>query len=544
MQNPQITPVAGPRRGAGSPVSTNAAASLARSVDAAGNSVLGILEREVKKTAERMRVQAEQDVLRTGGQAFGEAVRSGAIRKTQNPFYIDAYNSNRAQLIGRQALSTLQLEAAKWDERDDPAAFQARWNQEVSKIGEQFTGTTAGADAFGAIARERTSQVTAANLAHNAKRIETEQDNASVSQVALTIQEVKALPGGLAQNREEIAKRLEALKGQYLEIGNSASEWDTIVLEGITSAGFSTLDSSVLDLAEMEAAQGTGPLNSLPDVAQQLNQSRYYIDQAMFAEEKRAIERDRLNKISENVAITNWINANYSEALLDGSFDREEMIAAAQAEGFTNITAINEAFGLVRETNTLFQAAQGYGVLDQKGERALGLYRRTLTEGATPSVVRDIEASLVRGDLELNDAEQYLNSAYSTSRRLADEAEDGNGDSLVFPKGVADTASQVRSSVDFFAKGALSDAVTDGSIPYVSDSETDKVIARARAAAATVMQQGGSNPQALAAAQDSIIDDILEKTETADRLAAERERVAEVLTRMTGSSTTGASTEE
>ena len=533
--HPQITPVAGPRRGSGSATSTNAAASLARSVDAAGNSILGILETEVKKTAERMRVQAEQDVLRTGGQAFGEAVRSGAIRKTQNPFYIDAYNSNRAQLIGRQQLSALQLQAAEWEERDDPAAFQARWNQEVSQIGEQFSGTTAGADAFGAIARERTSQVTAANLAHNAKRIETEQDNASVSQVALTIQEVRSMPGGLARNREEISKRLEDLKGQYLEIGNSASEWDTIVLEGITSAGFSTLDSSILDLAEMEAAQGTGPLTSLPDVAQQLNQSRYYIDQAADAEDRRALERDRMATIIEQNAVVDFLNEGYSEQLLDGSFDRDVFIQDAKDAGFEDVEVLNEALRVVRETNSLFQDAQGYGTTARRAEAALDLYRRAQTEGATSSLSNDIGAAMVRGDIELNTAEQYLNTAYATSRRDAGDAEDPQQ----YAKGVADSWSQVIASTEDFALGSIRQALDEDDSLYFSETEKDVTVARARSAAAVVIQQGGTNQQALEAASRSIEDSILEKTYVADKIIAERLAAERVLTKLTGSGSTG-----
>ena len=142
---------------------------------------------------------------------------------------------------------------------------------------------------------------------------------------------------------------------------------------------------------------------------------------------------------------------------------------------------------------------------------------------------------MVRGDIELNTAEQYLNTAYATSRRDAGDAEDPQQ----YAKGVADSWSQVIASTEDFALGSIRQALDEDDSLYFSETEKDVTVARARSAAAVVIQQGGTNQQALEAASRSIEDSILEKTYVADKIIAERLAAERVLTKLTGSGSTG-----
>jgi hypothetical protein len=538
-RGPTIQPVASPSVSVQG-VSNNAALELARGLATNAPKIEQAIGVYSQKEAERLRVQAEQDVIATGGAQFADAVRDGRLRKTQNPWYIDAYEKNRASLVTRKALTDLSLEAAQWDERDDPVAFQTRWQEEAGKIGEQF-GTKASQEGFQAPYAEITSQVVNSNTAHNAARIEKEQNNAAVSQVTLAIADAATKPGGIAGNRKQIMDSLASQKEAFFSTGGSASEWDALVSEGVTAAGFSLVDPSALDLLDMEAAQG-GPLNALPQVAKEASANRFYIQQAKDAAASNAIKAARDARILKATEVANIVGQQYTDDIIAGTFDYNAAVENLRGQGY-DIVDITEGLNVVREANAAVSgvATYNYDPTGARPQRNLQLFTRAAEQGATPSVRSQIQAALVSGDLEEDEAISYMRTALATTNRNEGKAEDAGMSGV---KGFIGNASNVRTSVKGLAS-AVPVTLKDLNI-NLSQREQDDLEGRMLAAANIRLSQGGPTAlvEAYMAAEDVAKEELLARTEQADREQAMADRIAEALTKKTAAATTTAAPKE
>ena len=117
-------------------VTSNSALRLAQALRDVRPEAERAIQGFAQRSLDRAQEQARLDVLQSedGVQAFGDAVRSGTIRATRNPFYIDAYNRERAAAVGREQISQLQLSAQTRPARSAPAAYQERWREELGTI--------------------------------------------------------------------------------------------------------------------------------------------------------------------------------------------------------------------------------------------------------------------------------------------------------------------------------------------------------------------------------------------------------------------------
>lgn len=216
--------------------------SLARLTPEAQRTMQGIAE----KRAESARAQAKKDAIQASGAQLADAVRSGTIRPTQNPWYVDAYNRESAAIRATDGLQKLQTQSAGWDEKDDPQAFAERWRKEVGSFAEGFEGTEQIAG-FSAAEQAVTSQVLQQNVARNAQRIETERVNNLGMLASDAIGRAYVSSGGrLSPN--QVWDAIAPAREQWFATGGDQDGWNKIVVAAVTSTAYGTKQEGILDL--------------------------------------------------------------------------------------------------------------------------------------------------------------------------------------------------------------------------------------------------------------------------------------------------------
>ena len=218
------------------------AAALADVAPEARQFSMQVAEEEQRKAA----LQARTDALKTSGAAFKDAVDQGLIERTQNPWYMSAYHKEAAQVDATRRLATLTEEAQGWEERSDSALFQDRLNREVGEIGDTYEGEEA-KQGFLAAANPILQQTTAANTARNVATVNAERLANAGSLAALAIATVNTNNGGNA-TPTQIRDALNAQREDFLLTGGNPMEWDSILIQGITSAAYASDDPDLMNV--------------------------------------------------------------------------------------------------------------------------------------------------------------------------------------------------------------------------------------------------------------------------------------------------------
>lgn len=190
--------------------------------------------------------EAKRDALVTNGAAYADAVRDGRLRKTQNPWYIQAYNREAAAISSLRSLQALQTSSATWDSVDDPAAFETQWREEVGKLAEGFENEDAIAG-FVASEGQITSQVLQVNVARNTRRIEGER-TANLGALAADALTTALRANGGALSPNQAWQAMLPARQQWFATGGDELGWIEITRGAVGTAARQTEDASVMDL--------------------------------------------------------------------------------------------------------------------------------------------------------------------------------------------------------------------------------------------------------------------------------------------------------
>jgi len=225
---------------------TNAALQLAESLRGATPEASRLMQGIAADRAEKARAQAAKDALENSGAQLADAVREGKLRPTQNPWYVQAYNTESAAIRAQKDLSALQTEALTWDTRDDPAAFDKQWRERLAEVSQGYEGkdTYAG---FQPVANQFTQQVLATNQAQNAQRIEMERkQNVGALSTDALLTTLRAKGGTITPN--EAFTTLLPARQQWFATGGNEEQWNQMVVDAVTAAAYSAQDPHLLDL--------------------------------------------------------------------------------------------------------------------------------------------------------------------------------------------------------------------------------------------------------------------------------------------------------
>lgn len=242
---------------------TNAALQLADALKDATPEARAAMATIADSEADKARTRAKQDALKAEGQPLADAVRSGQIDATQNPWYMSAYKRESASIRSLDALQKLQTESASWDTYNDPEKFSQQWRETVGSLAEGF-GDTDSMAGFQAAQNQVTSQVLQENVARNVARIKTERLQNLGALTADGLQSVyRANAGRLSPNAAKGA--IGAAEQQWFATGGSEADWHEMLVKSITNLAYATQDSSVLDLLKApELLHGPSAQGDIP----------------------------------------------------------------------------------------------------------------------------------------------------------------------------------------------------------------------------------------------------------------------------------------
>jgi len=206
-----------------SPSQNNSALLLATSLRDTSREARQAFNTATQKSRARNTALAQRDAIATSGAQLADAVRDGRIRKTQNPFYVQAYNRESAAIRSQRSLQQLQVESQTWDEKDDHVAFEQRWRKEVGDIALQYEGEDA-ITGFKSAEAQVTPQVLQSNVATNSTRIVQERDqNLVIMGVEALSQQYAAVGGNITVN--QALQAIAPVAQQHRGTGGSEIEY-------------------------------------------------------------------------------------------------------------------------------------------------------------------------------------------------------------------------------------------------------------------------------------------------------------------------------
>ncbi len=420
-REPQVAIIAAPSGAQLTAPRTNAALELASGLAKVAPGVRDVLTAWGKERAAEQAAAAEADALATSGQDFKEAVLAGRIERTQNPWYIQAYTQRAAQVRAQGEMAALATEAQTWGERDDPQAFAAKFAAEVGKRAQAYQGIDAAAG-FQAAAGPIQQQTLAANTAYNVNRIQTENEQNVSTLTTKAILDAAAAAGG-KPTAQQVWDAIAPLEKQWLDTGGTQQSWNTLVINSTIAAGANSANAALLNILSDERG-GKGALANMagPDgtpVATTLMAARYRIEQEASSRGMSEI-RARQNAVKlEGMQAVEAVQSQFGYDFLEGKVSRSEVMGFLKEKG---VSPAGADFALKALAESAAASTSLSRALAGGDPEVLQLYNRANTSGYSSSLYREVEGKVMRGEMDINEAEQIMGTARSRSNALEAEA--------------------------------------------------------------------------------------------------------------------------
>lgn len=458
---PQVAVIASPTGARLQASRSNPALELAEGLGKVVPEVNDLLQSFAKERAAELAAKAEADALATSGEEFKDAVLSGKIEKTQNPWYIQAYTQRAAQVRAQGEMSELATQAQTWAERDDPAAFAAKFAAEAGKRAQAYQGIDAAAG-FQAAAQPIQQQQLAANTAYNVNRIQTENEQNVSTLTTKAILDVSAANGGKA-TPQQVWDAIAPLEKQWLDTGGTEQTWNTLVVNSTIAAGANSANAALLNILSDERG-GKGALANMagPDgtpVATTLMSARYRIEQEAATRGMSEI-RARQNAVKlEGMQALEKVQANFGYAFLEGTVSRSEIFSYLKEQG----VSVGAAEFALKEMAETASASTSLARATAGGDpEVLRLYNRANMSGYSQSLYEEVEAKVLRGEMDVNEAQQIMGTARSRSNALeaesradrrsarsdaAADAREGRAQNIALARGLKDSRDRAMASI-------------------------------------------------------------------------------------------------
>ncbi|MFZ3194091.1 MAG: hypothetical protein WA154_12915 [Moraxellaceae bacterium] len=399
---------------------SNIGLELAQSLEKVNGNLTPALNAFATQKQASLAAQAKQDAGALSGEAFKEAVKSGRLQKTQNPWYVKAYEETAAGVRGQAAMSQLVADAQSWAERDDPQAFATKWAAETGKLGEQFKGTDQ-LTGFQGVAAPLSAQVLAQNVAYNAQRMQAKNVSDVTTATSTAIQDLRRT--NPKASAADVFAATEAGHQQWLAVGNTEEQWQEVLMGSVAAAAYALQDSSILDVLKDDRG-GKGALYNASDKngnpnAEQIEQWRYRVDQAV-ANAGMAETKQRANQIaSEGSQAYQYMWDTNGTDFIDGKLSKQEIVEQMKAQGFKP-QAIQWSLKKLSEDASANQSLSN--ALMGGDPEVLTLYTEANRNGFSEDLVGRTNEKVRRGELTVNEAQQIISAATSRSNHFESEA--------------------------------------------------------------------------------------------------------------------------
>lgn len=403
-RTPQVLVQAAPISDRLNAPATNPALQLASALADIEPTAAAFTQQRAQDLTREAAIQAKTDAIRTSGAAFADAVRDGTIEPTQNPFYMDAYRRESAQVRGAAALANVVTDSQTWEERNDPAAYQARLNREVGLVGETVAGGDEEAQlGFLAAANPVLQQQIASNTAQNVQRITQEREANAGSLAASTIAEINRANGGNA-SPAQVRDALLAQREEYLATGGNEGDWNKVVIAGVTTAAYNAGDTDIIDILKSEEL---GNLYDLPGIAADLESTQYRIRQGVIDRLTFQETATRAEDQARGRAFQAELYEKYDDQLLLGNLPVQEIIDFGQERGYSMgaiAQALSQTNSQVQQTQSLQNARfNAIGLDPQQGQAVIRLFTDVARNPTAPGLAARIDELYLAGTLSPDD---------------------------------------------------------------------------------------------------------------------------------------------
>lgn len=191
---------------------------------------------------------ARKEALDNWGTQAADAVRSGKIEATQNPWWQDARSREFAAANSMDALQKQMVDAATWPEQNDPAAFAKKWHEGVAAIGSQYKSTEELAG-FLPVADQYTQQALATNESQSVQRQLAQRTNNSTILAGDALARAASANGGtLSANQANLA--LQPSREMWEKTGGDQLGWQAIAQAAIITAARQQSNDGLLHVSE------------------------------------------------------------------------------------------------------------------------------------------------------------------------------------------------------------------------------------------------------------------------------------------------------
>lgn len=413
---------------------SNAAMDLAQSLSGVSSELNQFLPVLGKQLEDKQRAKATQDALASSGKAFADAVREGKIEPTQNPWYIQHYEEQAAQVRGQGDANNLYAQSQTWAERNDPVKFSQRWAEESGKLGKAYVNGDQQAGFAKALA-PISAQALQANVQYNVQRIQ--QDNIQATSTNMTA----AIEGIIRVNPNATAKdfygALDDSERAWISTGGTEEQFALMTKGAIVAAAYKSVNPKLLDVLNDDRG-GKGAISSMfnekgQSLAEEIATDKYRIGEAANAALMGDAKVQKAQREAAGYRLYNWAYANIpTDDLLKGNFNFHDMVEKLKTatdpetkQPFTG-PAIQAALAIFGEEQAKDNSLQRslidqYSNSPESAQRILNLTARTLKEGLTPAIEAEIHSAVRLGQIDANKATALLDKAASTSARFQSE---------------------------------------------------------------------------------------------------------------------------
>jgi hypothetical protein len=407
--------------------STNPALQLASSLQETNHDLtpfLGQLAGQLKTQAEDRAFKA---AMANSGAAFADAVRSGKIEPTQNPWFVQAYERDAAQVRGQAQVSSLVADSQSWAERNDPQAFATKFNTQLGQIAQNYSGIDQVAG-FQKAAQPLQEQALSSNVQYNVDRIQQEHvQNASSLATQSVMDTLKANPKATP---DDLYQSMEAQHRQWLGVGGTEPAWRLLAGQSVLAAAANLNDPSLLDVLKAPYL-GTEPLANQADekgrpLGLQIVQDTYLINRNTEDAGMAAYKASQAAVAAEGAKVAAWANQTYGNDYAFGRIPPFQFQADAVKAGFSAPAIMWAA----EKEGEVFRGAAGYsqGQTDiysndpQVQQRILKVNQEALTGGLTPELANELNDMVGRQQITKEMALAVMDRASSQSHFAIGEA--------------------------------------------------------------------------------------------------------------------------
>lgn len=400
---------------------TNPAIQLATSLQDLRPQLQEFTLREAAFQETKANEASKQAAIKTMGEDFAQAVREGKIEPTQNPWFIQAYHRNAAQVATENFTAQLNTDAASWSEQNDPKAFQQKYASALSEFGKKFDHPDQ-QEGFNASAAPALQQAIAQNQAYNVERIKVERQQDLSSLAGKAIMDSIRKAGGRS-DPELVQNAISPMKRQWLGTGGTITDWNKVVIGAIEDAAFNTQDPNILDLAKKIPNSAGGSLYDMEGVAREIEQGRYRIMGEQRDRYRMSLQEQEFNILNNTLKAEGLLFDKYGPGIYSGKFDEQGAITTLTGQGFKS-PEIAKAFQSIAQTGNSIRelAADRFSSYSTSPEGATALssmYGEAQRSGWSEGLENELGMHLLRGEISDQTATDIRGKALSRTNAQA-----------------------------------------------------------------------------------------------------------------------------